>query len=133
MYDYAIRFERDDRAPGLAVFCRDLPELNSYGDDLEHALEHAVDAIESTLSLYVDQRRLIPPASPARRGEQVIRLPAAIVDRIVLWNDSLSARSTVDRRCSVTEFRRFSDQVGGRAQAAGMREDVLEDLLRREG
>jgi len=86
MYDYAIRFERDDTAPGLAVFCRDLPELNSYGDHLEHALNQAVDAIESTLSLYVDQRRPIPPASPPIPGEHVIRLPATTVAKIALWN-----------------------------------------------
>jgi len=86
MYNYAIRFERDENAPGLAVFCRDLPELNSYGDDVEHALCEAVDAIESTLSLYMDQQRAMPPATPAIQGEHVIRLPAATVARIVLWN-----------------------------------------------
>lgn len=50
MYNYAIRFEQDGTS-GLAVFCRDLPELNSYGDDPEHALREAVDAIETALSL----------------------------------------------------------------------------------
>ena len=74
MYDYAIRFEQDDSAPGVAVFCRDLPELNSYGDDKAHAISEAVDAIESTLSLYVDQRREIPAASQAQPGERVIHL-----------------------------------------------------------
>jgi len=118
MYDYAIRFERDDSAPGLAVFCRDLPELNSYGDNLEHALEHAVDAIESTLSLYVDQRRLIPPASPALQGEQVIRLPATTVAGIVLWNESLSARTPVDRSCNVVELQALQ-RSGGRQGTGG--------------
>lgn len=85
MHDYAIRLEAND-TPGLAVFCRDLPELNSYGDDVAHALAEAVDAIESTLSLYVDQRRAIPVASPAEAGEHVVRLPAVTVAKIYLWN-----------------------------------------------
>lgn len=85
MHDYAIRLEAGD-TPGLAVFCRDLPELNSYGDDVAHALAEAVDAIESTLSLYVDQRRTIPAASPAEVGEYVVRLPAVTVAKIYLWN-----------------------------------------------
>lgn len=89
MYDYAIRFEQDT-APGLAVFCRDLPELNSYGDDKEHAIREAVDAIESALSIYVDQRREIPEASPAQPGEQVIHLPAVTVAKIVLWNEMMT-------------------------------------------
>ena len=90
MYNYAIRFEQDDSAPGLAVFCRDLPELNSYGDDKEHAISEAVDAIETTLSIYVDQRRAIPKASEPEPGEQVIYLPAVTVAKIILWNEMMA-------------------------------------------
>ncbi len=89
MYNYAIRFEQDS-APGLAVFCRDLPELNSYGDDKEHAIREAVDAIETALSIYVDERRTIPQASPAQPGEHVVRLPAVTVAKIVLWNEMMA-------------------------------------------
>lgn len=89
MYDYAIRFEQDS-APGLAVFCRDLPELNSFGDDKEHAIREAVDAIESALSIYVDQRRVIPEATAAQPGEHVVRLPAVTVAKIVLWNEMMA-------------------------------------------
>jgi antitoxin HicB len=85
MYNYAIRFEQDT-APGLAVYCRDLPQLNSYGDDEAHAMAEAVDAIESTLSLYVDERKAIPEATPAQPGEKVVYLPAVTVAKIVLWN-----------------------------------------------
>ncbi len=72
------------------MFCRDLPELNSYGDDAEHALREAVDAIETTLSLYVDQRRAIPTATPAEPGEHFIALPAVTVAKIHLWNEMVS-------------------------------------------
>ncbi|TLX65067.1 type II toxin-antitoxin system HicB family antitoxin [Stutzerimonas nosocomialis] len=89
MYDYAVRFEPQDGA-GIAVFCRDLPELNSYGDDEAHALAEAVDAIETTLSLYVDQRRAIPAASAPQPGEHVIALPAVTVAKIYLWNEMVN-------------------------------------------
>lgn len=85
MYNYAIRFEKDT-TPGLAVFCRDLPELNSFGDDEQHAISEAVDAIETTLSIYVDERRAIPEATPPLAGEHVIHLPAVTVAKIALWN-----------------------------------------------
>lgn len=84
MYNYAIRFEPGD--PGLAVFCRDLPECNSYGDDEGHAVSEARDAIETVLSLYVEQRRAIPQASAPLPGERVIYLPVIISAKIVLWN-----------------------------------------------
>ena len=88
MYDFAIRFEQD--ATGVAVFCRDLPELNSFGDDLEHAIREAMDAIETTLSLYVDQRRAIPAASAPQEGEHVAHLPAVTVAKIALWNELIA-------------------------------------------
>ena len=85
MYDYAIRFE-EDSAPGLAILCRDLPELNIYGEDRKSAISEALDAIETTLSIYVDQRRVIPVASAPEAGEHVVRLPAVTVVKIALWN-----------------------------------------------
>lgn len=90
MYNYAIRFERDNSAPGLAVFCRDLPELNSYGDDEAHALNEAVDAIETTLWAYVESRLRIPQATEAQPGEHVIHLPAVTVAKIALWNQMVA-------------------------------------------
>ena len=90
MYDYAIRFEEDGTAPGVAVFCRDLPELNSFGDDRQHAISEAVDAIESALSIYVDQRRTIPAATRAKNGEVSIHLPAVTVAKIALWNEMMA-------------------------------------------
>ncbi|MDN6858990.1 type II toxin-antitoxin system HicB family antitoxin [Pseudomonas sp. CAN2814] len=87
MYDYAIRFEEDPSAAGLAVYCRDLPELNSFGDDRAHAITETLDAIDTTLSLYVDDRRAIPPASAAEAGEHVVHLPTVTVAKIVLWNE----------------------------------------------
>ncbi|MGI0709665.1 type II toxin-antitoxin system HicB family antitoxin [Pseudomonas aeruginosa] len=89
MYDYAIRFEQDDSASGVAVFCRDLPELNSFGDDREHAIREALDAIETTLSLYVDARKPIPEATPPEEGEHVVHLPSVTVARIALWNEMM--------------------------------------------
>ncbi|MGN8277995.1 type II toxin-antitoxin system HicB family antitoxin [Pseudomonas sp. SMV71] len=88
MYDFALRFEQD--ATGVAVFCRDLPELNSFGDDVEHAISEAMDAFETTLSLYVDQRRAIPSASAPQDGEHVVHLPAVTVAKIALWNEMMA-------------------------------------------
>lgn len=85
MYDYAIRLEQDT-APGLAVYCRDLPQFHSYGDDEQHAMVMAIDGIETTLSIYVDERKSIPAASPAEAGEHVVHLPAVTVAKIALWN-----------------------------------------------
>lgn len=85
MYNYAVRFEKDT-APGLAVYCRDLPQFSSYGNDEQHAMTQAVDGVESTLSIYVDEYRAIPTATPPEDGEHIVHLPAATVLKIALWN-----------------------------------------------
>lgn len=131
MYDYAIRFEKDS-APGLAVFCRDLPELNSYGDDEAHALSEALDAIETTLSIYVDQRRTIPAASPPEAGEHLIRLPAVTVAKIVLWNE-LMARGM--RKADLCRLLGVSQTQGDRLVDLlhTSKMDALEDALAKLG
>ena len=85
MYDYPVILHTDENA-GVAVTAPDLPELNSAGDDIEDALREAVDGIESALSIYVEQRRAIPPASKPEPGQYVVHLPALTVAKIMLWN-----------------------------------------------
>ena len=92
MYNYAIRVEQDGSIPGLTVSCRDLPELNSYGRDKEHSISETLDAIDSALSIYVDQRRVIPEASDPKAGEHIIYLPATTVAKIALWNSLMERR-----------------------------------------
>lgn len=72
------------------MFCRELPELNSYGEDKQHALTEAMNAIETTLSIYVEQRRPIPAASLAQPGEKVVHLSAVTVAKIALWNEMMA-------------------------------------------
>ncbi|WP_321141386.1 type II toxin-antitoxin system HicB family antitoxin [Pseudomonas putida] len=89
MFDYPVTIHENEN-PGVAVTCDDLPELNSAGDDIADALREAVDGIETALSIYVDQRRPIPPASEPAPGQHVVRLPAVTVAKIVLWNEMMA-------------------------------------------
>ncbi|MFM9487898.1 type II toxin-antitoxin system HicB family antitoxin [Pseudomonas monachiensis] len=89
MYDYPVIIHEDEN-PGVAVTAPDLPEFNSAGDDVADALRESVDGIETALSIYVDQRRVIPPASKPEPGQHVVRLPAVTVAKIVLWNEMMA-------------------------------------------
>jgi antitoxin HicB len=89
MFDYAVTIHADEN-PGVAVTCDDLPEFNSAGDDVAHALRESIDGIETALSIYVDQRRAIPRASSPRPGQYVVRLPAVTLAKIELWNAMMS-------------------------------------------
>ena len=85
MFAYPVTLDNDD-GPGFAVTCRDIPELNSYGDTIEKALSEARAGIESALSIYVDQRRPIPLATTHLQGEHIVLLPTLTIAKIALWN-----------------------------------------------
>lgn len=89
MYDFPI-FLSEDTVPGFTVSCRDLPEFNSFGGTEAEALAQAGDAIDTTLAVYVSQRRAIPEASPAKPGEHTLKLPALTVAKIILWNEMVA-------------------------------------------
>lgn len=84
MYEYPLEVHHE--AAGVWLSCPDLPEMNAAGDTLEEALGEALAGMETALSLYVDQRRRIPQASPATGAGPVLHLPALTVAKIMLWN-----------------------------------------------
>lgn len=85
MYEYAIRIHNEPG--GIWASCRDIPEFHSAGDTLDHAKSEAVDGMISALSIYIDQRREIPPSTSERPGECTVRLPALVQAKVILWNE----------------------------------------------
>jgi antitoxin HicB len=53
------------------------PEAITQGEDEDEALMYAVDALESALSFYVDDRKPLPVPSKAKRGQKTVR-PSAL-------------------------------------------------------
>ncbi|MDQ0127103.1 antitoxin HicB [Pseudomonas lini] len=103
MYQYPLELHHE--APGVWLSCPDIPEMNAAGDTLGEAFAEALNGMESALSLYVDQRRPIPPASPASDPANVLHLPALTVAKIMLWNAMLDegvSRAELARRLGCT-------------------------------
>ena len=77
---YAVVLEPDDNGT-LLVTCPDLPEVTTFGDDPEDAVQRAVGAIEEALAARIAHHDDIPPPSaPDRQMVKVgprrkIRLP----------------------------------------------------------
>ncbi|WP_031310670.1 type II toxin-antitoxin system HicB family antitoxin [Stutzerimonas stutzeri] len=84
MFNYPMNLHHE--AGSVWISSDDVPELNSAGDSEAEALRDAVDGLESALSLYVDQCRPVPLASPAKPGQPVVRLPALTAAKVALWN-----------------------------------------------
>ena len=63
MLAYPVELTPDGGA--VVVTFPDVPEAITFGEDDSDALLRAVDALETALSLYVDDRRDLPRPSPA--------------------------------------------------------------------
>lgn len=61
----------------MLVTFPDVPEAITFGADADEALLKAVDALESALSFYVDDRKPLPTPSKPKRGQHTVR-PSAL-------------------------------------------------------
>jgi len=84
MLQYPAILERDTDN-SIRVEFPDVPEAHTFGEDEGEALLRAVDALETALGMYVDDRRDIPRPSPARNGMRLITLPALTEMKIQLY------------------------------------------------
>ena len=87
MIAYKIVMERDTNGT-LLVSCPDLPGVNTFGENREDAIRHAVDAIETWIaSLIADG---LPVPRPRRtikltRNEAPVALPALTTMKLELY------------------------------------------------
>lgn len=75
MFDYPVTLTPDGNT--VLVTFVDVPEAISFGADEDEALLHAVDALETALSFYVESRLPLPLPSKVRRGQHTVR-PSAL-------------------------------------------------------
>lgn len=71
MFDYPMTLTRDGDT--VCVTFADVPEAITFGADEEEALLHAVDALETGLSFYIDARQPLPTPSKPKRGQKTVR------------------------------------------------------------
>jgi antitoxin HicB len=91
MLQYPVILERDTNHTILVSF-PDVPEAHTFGEDEEEALMQAVDALETALSIYVDDRRDIPKPSPVKRRGKVVVLPALTEAKLALYETMRKSR-----------------------------------------
>ena len=75
MFDYPVTLTPDDGS--VLVTFVDVPEAITFGADEDEALLHAIDALETGLSFYIDARMALPIPSKGKRGQKTVR-PSAL-------------------------------------------------------
>jgi antitoxin HicB len=86
--NYPVVLTLDDNGT-ILVTSPDLPEVVTFGEDREDALQRAADAVEEALAARIAHREEIPPPSPARGRPRVV-LPLLTVAKVELY---LTARA----------------------------------------
>ena len=86
---YPIDLQFDTNGQYL-VTLPDIPEVATAADTREEALVMALDALESALDFYFDEKRLVPPPSKVKRRQPFIDLPATVVAKVMLHNEMLA-------------------------------------------
>ncbi len=91
MLRYRVRLSKDTNGT-ILVDVPAIPEAHTFGEDREEALLRAVDAIESALMLYIDDRQDLPaPDATTQRGN-FVTLPALTEAKLALYREMRAAR-----------------------------------------
>jgi len=91
MLRYPVKLSRDTNDT-IRVEFPDFPEAHTFGEDEGEALMHAVDALKTALSMYIDDRRDIPKPSPGKRRGKFITVPALTEAKLALYSAMRSQR-----------------------------------------
>lgn len=75
MFDYPVTLTPDEGT--VMVTFTDVPEAITFGMDEDEALLQAVDALESALTFYIEDRKLLPSPSKPKKGQKTVR-PSAL-------------------------------------------------------
>lgn len=77
----------------IVVRFRDIPEAITQGDDEANAMDMAKDVLASAMDFYIEDKRIVPPPSEARRDERLISLPQSVASKVRLLNAMLAQQS----------------------------------------
>ena len=87
---FPVTLTPDEGDGGFVVTFPDIPEAITQGETKEEALAMAQEALETALEFYFEDKRTVPAPSKARRGQDVVELPASLSAKILLLNEMLA-------------------------------------------
>lgn len=88
-FQYALGLEPAEEG-GVIVFCRDLPQIVTQGEDLETALAEAADAMDEVFAVYMQAGLAFPEPSEARKSEHVVSPPGETMAKAALYVEPLT-------------------------------------------
>lgn len=87
MRGYPVNLRKDGKY--ITASFPDIPEARTFGNNREHALEMAKEALETAMEFYFDDQRPVPLPSRPKRGQAVVELAPSIAAKVLLLNEML--------------------------------------------
>lgn len=95
---YAIQVAPD--SAGYMATCRDLPKFVAAGDTVEETLKNSVEMLETTISIYIDDRESLPAPTAEQEGEHWARVPTSTEFKVIISNEMVAQGiSNADLAC----------------------------------
>lgn len=91
MLRYSVKLSKDTNGT-ILVDVPAISEAHTFGEDREEALARAVDAIETALGMYIQDRRDIPASDAGKRSGPFVVLPALTEAKLALYSAMRAAR-----------------------------------------
>ncbi len=104
-FSYPAKFTTGGDHRVLVEFI-DLPRVATDGKDAREAMEEAMDALGSDLSIRLSRREEIPSPSPAKRGHRLVPVPLWLAPKLALYlamRDQQVNNSDLARRLGLHE------------------------------
>ena len=104
-FAYPARFTAGGDGRILVEFV-DLPRVATDGKDDHEAMEEAIDALGSDLSIRLSRREEIPAPTAAKRGQRLVPVPLWLAPKLALYlamRDQEVNNSEMARRLGVHE------------------------------
>ncbi len=104
-FSYPARFRTGGDGRVLVEFV-DLPRVATDGKDEREAMEEAMDALGSDLSIRLSRREEIPTPSAEKRGQRQVPVPLWLAPKLALYlamRDQRVSNSELARRLGVHE------------------------------
>jgi antitoxin HicB len=104
-FAYPAKFSAGGDGRVLVEFI-DLPRVATDGKDEREAMEEAIDALGSDLSIRLSRREDIPSSSTPKRGQRLIPVPLWLAPKLALYmamRDQGVSNSELARRLGVHE------------------------------
>ncbi len=86
---FPVKISLDDNGEYLVTF-PDIPEAVTSGESKELAMGNAIDALESALDFYFDDKRLIPIPGDLKKEQPFVTLPGTVSAKALLHNEMLA-------------------------------------------